>query len=182
MNGATTLSITTFSTTTLSIKGIFETHSINGIQDNGTQHNYIQRNDTQHKGQIWDTQHKRHSAWHSAWQPECHPADCHYAECRDLFIVMLNVVVLSVVMLNVIMLNVIMLNVIMLNVVMLSVVMLSVVAPKWTYLCRTNQGGKGKCSSDCCCVTVTGSFANNLHQCKWSTIKLFRVVIIKQFF
>jgi hypothetical protein len=52
-NGATTLGIMTLSLTTNSKKGLFETLIIKD-----TQHNVIQHYDIQHKGLIYDTQHK----------------------------------------------------------------------------------------------------------------------------
>jgi hypothetical protein len=77
--GTTTLGITTFSTTILSVSGLHVTLSINDIK---------------HKFEISTTM-------------LCHYAECHYAECRVLFIVMLIAVKLSVFMLNVVMLSVV---------------------------------------------------------------------------
>jgi hypothetical protein len=65
--GATPLSITTFSTMTLSIKGLFATFNTMTI-----------RIMTIGKTKL------------------CQYAECHYAECRILIIVMLNVIMLSV--------------------------------------------------------------------------------------
>ncbi len=81
-------------------------------------HHNIQPNVTQHKGLIFDTQHK----WHLC-------IECRFAECRNYIYVMLSVIMLSVIMLSVIMLSVIMLSVIMLSVIILNTLMLSVVAP-----------------------------------------------------
>ncbi len=74
---------TTFSITTLSIKGLFVTLSINDIQR------------------------KRHSAYQ-----KCHYAKCLYAKCCHFLIAILNVIMLSVVMLSVVMLSVVMLKVV----------------------------------------------------------------------
>jgi hypothetical protein len=82
VRGAMTFSITTLSTMTLSIKGLFVTLSINDIQ------------------------HKRHSACQ-----KCHYAEYLYAECQNFLIVMMNVIILSVIMLNVVGLSVVMMNV-----------------------------------------------------------------------
>jgi hypothetical protein len=56
------LSITAFSIMTLMIKGLLVTLSIKDIRHNDTHHSGIQYNNTQRKGPISDTQHKRPSA------------------------------------------------------------------------------------------------------------------------
>jgi hypothetical protein len=77
--GAMTLSTTTFSITTLSMKGLHVTLSIS------------------------DTQQKITLSIIMLY----HYAECRYAECHILFINMLNAIMLNVIMLNVVMLSVV---------------------------------------------------------------------------
>jgi hypothetical protein len=79
--------------------------------------NYIQHNDTQHKGKGFLVTLSTTTLNITALCMECH-----YAEWHISFIVMLNAIMLNVVILSAIMLNVIMLSAIMLNVVIPSVV------------------------------------------------------------
>ncbi len=92
-----------FSISTLNIKGLFVTLSINDIQ-----HKTLSIKDI-------DTQLKK-----------CHYAVCPHAECRDFLIFMLSNVMLSVIILSVILLSVVTQSVVMLSHVMLSVIIVSV--------------------------------------------------------
>jgi hypothetical protein len=83
-----TLGIMTFRIMTLSIKGSFETLSIND-----TQHNDIQNHDTQHRGLIYDNKHKCIFSITSL----CYYAECCHVQCSILFTVMLIVIVISVI-------------------------------------------------------------------------------------
>jgi hypothetical protein len=80
-----------------SIKGLLVTLTIND-----TLLNYIQHNDTQHKGKGFLVTLSTTTLNITALCMECH-----YAECHISFIVMLNAIMLNVVILSAIMLNVV---------------------------------------------------------------------------
>jgi hypothetical protein len=109
VQGATTLSIITYGTTTISIKGLHVT---------------LSNNDTQHDNALSSCCHILYYIMLNVTLPNVIMLNVTLPN-----VIMLNVIMLNVIMLNVIMLNVIMLNVIMLNVIMLNVIMLNVVAP-----------------------------------------------------
>jgi hypothetical protein len=101
-----------------------------------TLHNAMQQNGILHKVlicslSIYDTWHKRHSAFKHWYYTERSDAVRHIT----LF-VLLNVIMLNVIMPNVFMPNVIKLNVIMLNVIMLSVIMPNRIMPHRSAICK----------------------------------------------
>jgi hypothetical protein len=110
-----TLSLTTFSRMTLSIKGLFLTFSVTTLSIAALFH-----------------------------YAKCH-AECNFfivmLNVNMLRVNMLRVIMLSVNMLSVIMLSVVILRAVLLSVIMLSVVMLNVVAPFVMVQARSAQGG-----------------------------------------